>query len=688
MAPKSTWPIMGVNHQWDAPGRRKHPLYLQALEEAGIEITSMWYGEMATGPSRINDTAKVFDQWENALPGLRHNRQLFNQWQWDDNNNYVHDYAETFIQTMANHDWKITWVLMDGPSQRAYSNEPGIGVYFKSFPLPSILEEDPVGSVPYAMEMVHASQVNSFQRLLAYLKKNNNVWEATNAFELVNEPDTYSEVAARTSTVEGMTYYVRHCRALFDMIEEAFPGNGLDIYVGGWKYSALANIFHETYLPEFGMTGYEALRSYIGADRFVWSIHLYPSWVEGNVGDMAGIERGIENRFGIPLKMGQRIAITETNSQTNHFNNLSWDAGQLRKSYALTRHTELLWKNNLSVFWWPFANWANGSILDARGSTSGDWAGIQNYHQASLMGFMNMSAYNNNDDWFTGPDSGIRGSHFVETVRGTLNDPIDPDYEEKLNDDGVSMDAVDGYALGFGGRGVAVVQPVENANNLLFGGNGRNILYGSQENDDFLALGRGGGVIRLNGGYSYANTNGGKNLIYAGSKWSKIDCFFGTTTVVVDPDADMTIIVAFNPLRGDRISLKGAFANATDLRYASSAVNTRNGGGEVDLFIDMPGGGRVRFVNGGSYIDNLGRYVMDFTDGWYGPGWSEPVDYTTADFDLPIVDPDNPDQGGDGGDGGDGGNGNYLSQIFDYRGNQLQIFDHLGNPIPTLPFGV
>lgn len=662
---------MGANHQWDADGVNRFTLYKDAMA-AGLKLTDMWYGELPTGPSRITATydgavATIAD-FEKATPGMKAMRQLFNQWHLPDPVAGFYDpHSNGFVDRMVSGGWDILWVLMDGPSQRSYDNEPGAGTWMKSYPVYADIIADTPGTFEAVMTQIHQGQVTSWTKLLTYLQHRPQALARTIGFELINEPATYSSAGARLKNdVLAMTRYVQHCIALVDLIDTMLPGNGIDIYVGGWRYSAILNILHETYLPHYGKTAFEALRDRIGLDRFVWSQHLYPTWIETGCRDMDDLMAGIRARSSIPMDLGVRIAITETNAQNDSANNLDYAVGDHRKAYMLTRHTPFFRKNNISLFWWPFANWAAGSVIDARGSA----AGIQNYHQNSLYTAINLWANNNNPAWFTGPDSGVRTAAFIEAGRGTLNTAADPDYALKM-DGTISRDNVPGYGLGFGGRGVAVVRPLENCNNFLYGGNGRNVLYASQANDDYLSLGRGGGVARLYGGYSYCNTNGGTNLIYGGSNWSQISCYWGETTIVVDPAAT-TRVVGWDPST-DKLSFRGALANAYELRIATrSETIPGNALNEQDLVVDFPQGGTLRLINGAQFSAKLPTRVRDFTDGWYAVGWAEPADYVTADFTLPIVAPtDDLEQ-----------EPAVTPNLFDSAGRAFGgIFNHLGQPL-------
>lgn len=665
------WPFMGANQQWDADQISSIPLYKEA-KAAGVKLTGMWYGEFPTAPSRINSSydgaARAIEQFEAATPGMRAMRQLFNQWHLPDPaNGFYHPKSNGFIDRMVSGGWHILWVLMDGPSQRSYEGLPGAGTWLKSYPVQADIIANPAGTFEEVMTLIHQGQVTSWTRLLTYLQHRPDVLGQTLGFELVNEPGTYSSAGDRTrNTVLAMTRYVQHCIALVDLIDDMLPGNGIDIYVGGWRYSADLNILHSTYLPHYGKTAFEALVDRIGMDRFVWSQHLYPGWIETPCRDMDDLVAGIEPRSSIPRKMGLRIALTEMNAQNEHANNVTYPMGDVRKGFMLSRHTHYFRENNISVFWWPYANWAAGSVIDARGNLSG----IQNYHQNSLYMAINLWAQNNNPDWFTGPDSGARQATFVEAAMGSVNDPSDPDYAAKLVGSD-SRDNVPGYGLGFGGRGVAVVQPLENCNNFLYGGNGRNILYASQNNDDYLSLGRGGGVARLYGGYSYCNTNGGQNLIYGGSKWCQISCYWGVNTVVVDPAA-VTTIIGWNPARGDKLSFKGAFASSLDFRFATRRESPPNNIlNEQDLVVAFPQGGTLRLIHGAQHSQTLPNHVLDFTTGWYWPGWTEPADYSTADFALPLVEPvDGPEPPA------------AQIRLHGYAGAPFTgFFNHLGQPV-------
>lgn len=642
---KPEWPFVGANQQWDVTQIFRFPVYATA-QANGVTLEKMWYGGLPTRPSRIANYTKVVADWKVAVPGQRYFRQLFNQFQFTGvDGGYFDKDSDDFVRAMAAHGNGQLWCLMDGPSQRQYEGtiEPGIDSrqgtvpgtqYWTHYYDRALIDADPVGSFDAAMDHIHQSQLDAWTALLTFLSREPDIYASTIGFELINEPASYRSAGNMIGDpVAALTKYVNHCIALVDLIDAMIPGNGHDIYVGGWGYSGETNIFHRTVLPAYGKTAYNALLDRIGPDRFVWSVHMYPQWTSGYPNTIPPIEAWARSRFGDSITMGNRISITEFNAQNAHFNDWRYPNADTRKGHLWSRNPDFFRKNNISIFWWPFSAWAEGSVTDARGGPTGN--SITHSRQNSLMAYTNMASILDPGAVSTGADAGEKTPTFVPAV-SIVRETNDPDYHLGEIDTRVT-----GYAYGYGGKGVCVVRGRDDAHNILQGGDGYTVLYGS-ENKDWLSLGRGGGVIRMGGWYSYANTNGGYNRIYGGPLWSMITCYHGINTIIVDPAAT-TILMGFDPSRGDRISFKGAFTGYIDLRLAS-AIDAPSGNmaNEENLVITFPQGGMLTIVDGGDRIEALHRFNLDFTDSWYADGWVEPVDYTESQFDDPIVPPPEP----------------------------------------------
>lgn len=228
---------------------------------------------------------------------------------------------------------------------------------------------------------------------------------------------------------------------------------------------------------------------------------------------------------------------------------------------------------------------------------------------------------------FTGTQHGL----LTPTVIPALlrNHPRDPEDDESTE----SYDPAPSYALGFGGAGYNVVTGDATSNNFLFGGEGRSVLYGGSY-DDCLSLGAGGGVARTYGGNNHV-WNYGDGLIYAGPGYNLIMCYHGTSRIVLDPAGEHEIY-GFGPAK-DQISFMGAFPDAAALDAATRVENANLGfDDEVHTVIDLPGGGKVTFILA-SVREQIGAVCLDFTDGWYATGWTEPDDYDAALFDPSVT---------------------------------------------------
>jgi hypothetical protein len=204
---------------------------------------------------------------------------------------------------------------------------------------------------------------------------------------------------------------------------------------------------------------------------------------------------------------------------------------------------------------------------------------------------------------------------------------------------------------------------------------------------DFLSLGRGGGVARSPASMRsiFYGSSHNPGLFYLGPGKSLVCLVDGTnnpTTLVFDPTSSTTNVVEnFSIDRGDRVSFKGAFATAEALQAVLSISPSGNAPGTgsawpEDAVVTLPGGGSVRFVAQYNLVHTLASVCLDFTDGWYGAGWTEPPDYNPADLDIPapppntvffdplLHDEDLEEDSGGGGEGsvavGDGNGGSVI----------------------------
>lgn len=636
-----SWPYVGVNMQWDVDNRSAYDVLADA-EAGGTTLGTLWYSELPQLMANVGSTDLGPARWASRLPNVKVHRFFFNQWSFRDKWNgdgTVQNHmiganggnsASQLINRMNAQGCEYLWVLADGPSQRTGQGEPGAGTYWTSYPTPVTAAD---WKDPAVWSLIHAGQLAAVNALANSLKTDPDMIVAlgqTIGFEAMNEPNTYRQCEVVTGdTVFAVTQYVDHVLGVFDALESALPGMGFDFYVNGWRYAADLDTLHNTSLPTYGgKSAMQAIRDHVGQPRLVWSMHAYMSWLaETNRVDavFANWSRIVKRA----LDAGDRAAITESNFQAITADDIH---NPTRTPFVASRTMEWFRRNNVSFFWWPLVNWAQGRVLSGAGSLN-----AVNAHQNALAAFYRIATYNNNPDYMIGADTGMKAPAAVVPVAKNESVETDPGYNDRPD----HSDLTTNYALSYGGRGVAVCTPDETANNYMFGGNGRNILIGSAGNRDFLNLGRGGGVIRMGNGYTRANIFEGNNLVYTGTGWGQVTGLTGQMTVVVDPEGETTLI-GFSPRKGDKLSFKGAFADAAAMGAAMTTTAPAGAYQESHIAIAFPAGGSLTIWDCAHNAGSLALHVMDFTEGWYGAGWTEPPDYVPADFLLPIVDPPPP----------------------------------------------
>lgn len=619
----------------------------QARIDAGESLTRIWQGEMQQIPANMRDAPTKFaDGLALGMPGVRRLRMAFNTYSFNADGT-MHPQMEAFLAQAATHGFEILWVLMDGPSQESGNSDSLIRQWPNSYQTMSTLDDWQA-----LMPRLAARQAEAWGKLLNWLAMRPNI--VSYGFEAINEPATYGRAAGKfpAAAAEFVHAYLAHVEAIFHQISAAYPQ--ADFYVGGWNYSATFDILETTRMPS-GETALDYLRALAGP-RLVWSVHLYPQWGP-NAQTLGSLDTWIDRRLR-PI-LGERMVFTEFNLQNSQINRWQLVTDDNRSTFMFARAGEWFRKHGVGIGWWPVVNYAAGYIFFISGQGR-----VRQRQQNSYGAALGLFAYDNHPDVFTGLP--VSGHSPVAVV------PLDEPPTVLSNDwrDPASIPAAESFAYGFGGAGVCVLTGDAASNNFLYGGNGRNIIYGGPH-DDHLMTGRGGGVIRTGAGNNVVTVNGGVSRVYCGPGYNLVSLYRGATELVLDP-AGRHIIFGFDPMKGDRASFKGAFPDLIELRVASTAVPAgSNIASEINLAIALPGGGQAVFQNGADLIDTLHRSTLDLTDGWYGPGWSEPVDYVPADFDAPVVPPVDPAPVASG----------YLPitrggsivRVFDFRGTEITL---------------
>lgn len=684
----------------------------QDFIDAGGQLASLWYGPMAQEPYRssinLDDMHSVMDRWNTFLPEMAAIRMPFNINFWGTYGTIYHGtefYRETttkFFQAAHDRGVKFHWCLMDGPSQRA--DDEGDG--------PAYPTNKTQANILSWCDLLSQRQVLSHQKLLDHYAAHPDELPEAWAFEFINEPDVYNRIGRDLGDIRhAYAIMAQHNVNIWQQVYANAPAefDNAWLFVGGFNYSARFEGLAQPnpFLPG-GVSAIQYIRDNIPAARLCWSMHAYPGWIGGK--DRHEYRRKLRSRMGgeTPVGIeGDRVMITETNVRHDDVFGYPWIYAEGYAHYNNLQQAQWLAEMGIGISWWTGANYAQGRLIQIQGGS----VGVRIDEGWTLAGFHYFAGFRNNPAYFTGQQNGIRPPTIDQNVQRWVSLTPGTDERDEFEAHGLIGNNAAVAGIGklvriHGGRGTCLLQGHGGAGNLLYGGDGWNVLKGgTAQCMDFLALGRGGGVCRSTDGLRaifMGSTHTPSRLYLSPGKNSV--CLFDNITnhheIVVEPSSTFhSVIMGFNPDRdgegnGDRISFRGHFTTAQDLRDAMSIEypGHTNGGTQdlvEDLVIDLPGGGTIRFMSEFNLIHSLDQYCLDFTDGWYQEGWTEPPDYDEAELDQPAPPADSftydpllfPEEAG-----GNAPLPGGQVPIFDRGGNAVVLRDRFGNEIPTSEF--
>ncbi|WP_411839254.1 cellulase family glycosylhydrolase [Paracoccus sp. ME4] len=687
-------PLQMIGPQiWGQPNEEQ-----QARIAAGEVLENLWHGEMQQIYWGMSRSPALFCQGlRNSFPKLRTIRAPFNKHYWtrdEAGKLQMHPQMEEFYAECAadKSDFWICWDFHDGPTQ-VLQDPRRRAQWPNSYPAVENFEQWQEGSI-----YLGHRQIETWNMLFEWLEDRPWLWEQTIGYEIMNEPAAYFHgnglYPGRTAYFVGR--FVDHIEAIAQVIRANDPSKF--ILAPTWAYNGDANTLASTRLPDRGgITGLDAIRQAVGLDRLIWSIHFYTGF-DTRTATQAGHDRALSVRWGV--LGGDPVCVTETNI----FGRCHDPArqGNDYRHYFRSRHLNWLtdkvagWpsKRKWGVSWWPAANWAQASatrialdtnlpVMARRFSTA---EAIQHW------------SLDNHPEWFDGAQSGVKGWERNELRPFNSMDPsqFEIDGWHLLNlvqpplPGAQVAESLAGWYLSYGGTGTTYHSCADLNGAVMLqvlGGDGKTVIH--HQMVDFYQrnhfhLGRGGGVVRLGNGSHVVMSQGGPAIIYTASPrlpapppfngYSKarphatIGLPYGwDNRVICDPGA-VTHIYGFNPDRGDRLSFKGAFQSVQQMRAAMRVVENNAQIKNRDIILTLPGGGEVLMLDAGALASRLHTWNLDLTDGWYAPGWVEPVDYTEAEFTNPIpIIP--PAAGGDG------------AWMFDREGRPLMAMDRAGRPL-------
>lgn len=601
-----------------------------AMQAAGYGTpTWKWQSQRRMAPMNTRGTPAANARgMATGFPGIKRIRMPFNRCMINGTPDFpgMHWEMKEFLLELVRLDYEFLWVQMDGPSQELGSG--GEWANYHMFYPDAWVPVDTLDQWRDFMKpggLMSNNHIANFKALIDWIETEAPTMKVF-GFEAINEPVTYRRPGSKYGAAvnaEVMGYYVDHCLRIRDYVESRMPGR--DFYVDGWAYSTDFESFRNIKLPAYdNKTAMQVFRERIPSGRtgkLVWSAHLYADWMATPYSHKALYDE-FDRRWSHLIQ--DRFVITETSLESNgddwRFNDQTdWN------KWFLARVGDWFRDRGTGLGWFTSHNYGGGKLMTI--FKNGE---ILIHSQSSFGSFYNMACgADRTGELILAPRSGPQPLTRVRAARGLQNQPFDPS-------PGVD-DPAGYYTLGFGGLGTCLLQGHDDANNFLYGGPGKTIIYGGAL-DDYMYLGTGGGVVRCGAGQqSTIGTNGGDNRIYTGPHVNLVTCIHGRSTIICDP-AGVTRIFGFDPAKGDRLSVKGAYANADAMR--ASGARVASGGWRVsdtNAEFTTPQGGKIILLHQGAQVDLIPFYVLDFTDGWYAPGWQEPPDYTPDEFGAPFA---------------------------------------------------
>ncbi len=487
-----------------------------------------WQGSEQTIPMGMDGDPEGFAAGlRRAMPLVDTLRLPFNLASFDASGN-LHPLYERFLAAAAAQGFDIIFVQNEGLAQRS-----GWGDGWTPDSLAAHLD----GTVIPRME-------TAFRTLDAWLDRHDDVRGAVTGYELVNEPAAWArgEVLAERGTKQAtldryVALYADHMERLAAATGAAPDDN---ILIGGWGYSGS---FAELARPVIGgASALDHLEQVFG-DALIWSAHLYPGWHGTDRLAPPDILARLENVFA-PMA-GRAVLLTEFNltgasvNDTTTTGNIAFLFGRMQEWFA---------DKGFGIGWFPGAEAGGSSLV-----TIDPGGALRFLHQHSYAFAMNAFTLDDRPAAFSGSDRLV-----ATLIEGRLrNETTDADY-----DPNAPFDPVQGFGLAAGYDGHDTLVGRGQANNLLYGGAGSDLLLGA-EAEDFL-FGQGGND-RLIGGahhdFLYGGT--GNDSLFGGKGNDVLEGGLGADMFDVSQGSD--IVVDFNASQGDRISFGARYATWADI---------------------------------------------------------------------------------------------------------------------------
>lgn len=574
-------------------------------------------------PQRYNagNTSSIetyIDQMELVMP-VRHIRPIWNLHSFDGAGAFSGIDA-AFWDRLAERGWQFTLAMFDGPSQRYYSPARGMA------------------HVTACWRRRHAW---AWGRMLAHLDGRPALKAAIHGIEPLNEANSYNLIENTGVPIATAVHEMTEAFcAVWDLVGPALPE--AVFYMGGWRYCASVGPFNRVAIPHYGgATAMEHIRARYPGREIVSSIHGESIGYTTPRAWAASYSTSDVERKSDILTYHEPVALTEVGGLRDNAVNMVPVVEPAQ--FQIGKNSDVWHYLGFRPWWWPFSDVARARLIDI-GPTMPRYV-----YRHALSCATSIYAFPNDPMWFSGAQQGIKNAASPDTLHTDASLGIPAADVELGFGAGSPRPATNRLSRYFGGRGTCVIGLEPGQYNSAFGGDGWTVVHGTDTSSEIVYLGRGGGVVRTGARFNVVHTRWGTARVYAGPGHNVISCFTGVTpfapvnalshetTVILDP-AGRHYIHDWH--RCDhKISFMGAFASPAALRAACRYVAPTTEYWSNDLIVDLPGGGEARFTWGAEVMNRLVAHCRDFSEGWYGEGWSEPADYDPADLTAPITDP-------------------------------------------------
>ena len=521
-----------------------------AANLAADEKYYLWQSSFQTIPMGMENQPEAYaQQLRLNLPDVNTLRLPFNAFSFNPDGS-LHPEYERFILEAAKQGFQIVFNYSDGDIQR-YGGEM-----------------DPASADQMRAQLqgpIHDRMMQSWEQMLDWLDQHPQAAAAVYALEAVNEPNTYARAEDRTgNTGEFVRLYGDHMAEFAELVQDRSDAR---VMIGGFAYSARFDVLASTGSSDGQGSVLDQIRAAAGSD-LVWSAHLYPEWASAAGQEIDGFEALIRQNYGV--LEGDDIILTETNALGGDANN-PWRSNP---SFWMARAYEAFLDAGIGIGWFPGAETGQSAFL----SIDNGWQ-IRFRHPDSFAHGMNALTMGQSDRAHAG-DEAITARLLAGFVTDEERGPT-------------GLDGL-GYAVGYGGNDT--LTGIDNAMNMLFGGDGNDVLIGRAHRDHLFGQ-HGNDTLHGNGGDDVLSGGDGDDLLQGGTGSDLLTGGRGADSFVFADGGD-DVVTDYRREQGDTLTLAGRLWSDAELAATGQLIDSDGDGAADDLAITWEQG-RVVLMNYG-----------------------------------------------------------------------------------------